>query len=69
MKHDGTVTAFDVHRGLGTIVDHSGHEWPFHCVSIADGTRDIAVGSKVRFAVEFRVTREEAVDIRPAGGH
>ena len=54
-----------MHRGLGEIADDSGTVWPFHCVSIADGSRDIAVGTRVEFAVEFRVKRDEAVAITP----
>ena len=65
-RHPGIVTAFDAHRGLGEITDGSGTVWPFHCVSIADGTRDIAVGTPVEFGIEFRVKRDEAVAIVPA---
>lgn len=65
-RHSGTVTAFDAHRGLGEITDASGVVWPFHCVSIADGTRDIEVGTSVVFGVEFRVKRNEAVAVTPA---
>ena len=65
-RRPGRVTGFDVHRGLGEITDDSGTVWPFHCVSIADGSRDIAVGTRVEFAVEFRVKRDEAVAITPA---
>ncbi|MFM8794997.1 MAG: hypothetical protein ACKOFF_09000 [Acidimicrobiales bacterium] len=64
-RRSGTVTAFDVHRGLGGVTDDSGTVWPFHCVSIADGSRDIAVGTRVMFNVEFRVKRDEAVAISP----
>lgn len=61
----GTVTGFDEARGLGTVTSTTGTRWPFHCVSIADGTRTIEVGSAVSFSVEFRVMRLEAVEIRP----
>ena len=47
----GTVTAFDEHRGLGEITADDGSVLPFHCTAIADGTRSIAVGAAVRFAV------------------
>lgn len=61
----GTVSKFEEHAGLGEIVDSDGRTWPFHCVSIADGTRRIDVGAEVRFADGLRVGRHEAVDIRP----
>lgn len=64
MTRTGTVTAFDSHRGLGEVAGSDGAVWPFHCVSIADGSRDIAVGQKVEFEVDYRVLRLEAVDIR-----
>jgi cold shock CspA family protein len=51
----GEVASFDEARGLGTITvagdgDGSG-ELPFHCTAIADGTRTISVGERVRFQV------------------
>ena len=51
---DGTVTAFDEPRGLGTI-ESDGTEYPFHCTAILDGTRSIDVGAPVSF------------EVRPAG--
>ena len=45
----GTVTAFDAQRGLGEVSEPDGDVHPFHCVQIADGTRDIAVGTPVTF--------------------
>ncbi|MGQ0825808.1 MAG: cold-shock protein [Actinomycetota bacterium] len=45
----GTVTAFDDHRGIGTLTGDDGREYPFHCTQIADGTRAIAVGTAVTF--------------------
>lgn len=67
MTRKGSVSSFDAHRGLGTVVDREGQEWPFHCVSIADGSRHIEVGTAVEFEVEFKVSRDEAVNIVPAG--
>ena len=64
----GKVTGFDPHRGLGTVLGDDGTEFPFHCVSIADGSRDIAVGEIVEFGVAFKVKRDEAVLIRPVAG-
>jgi cold shock CspA family protein len=49
----GEVASFDEARGLGTITvaDDGGAELPFHCTAIADGTRTISVGERVRFQV------------------
>jgi cold shock CspA family protein len=47
----GRVVAFDAHRGLGTIEADDGDRFGFHCVRIADATRDIPVGAPVRFTV------------------
>jgi cold shock CspA family protein len=52
----GVVATFDEPRGLGTITADGadgtgGGELPFHCTAIADGTRTIPVGTRVRFEV------------------
>ena len=47
----GTVTTFDAAAGLGTVTADGGREYPFHATQIADGTRTIAVGAAVEFAV------------------
>jgi len=60
----GIVTAFNDAHGLGEITDSASVVWPFHCVSIADGTRTIDVGRNVVFRAGFRVARPEAVFIR-----
>jgi cold shock CspA family protein len=60
----GTVTAFDQASGLGTIVAEE-LEVPFHCISIADGTRTIEVGAAVQFELLAKLGRYEAADIRP----
>ena len=62
----GAVTSFDPGSGLGVVAEASGVEWPFHCVSIADGSRTIDPGTPVEFFVEQRVTRLEAVSLRPS---
>ena len=46
----GVVEEFDDPRGLGTIAGDDGWRYPFHCTAIADGTRRIAVGTRVVFA-------------------
>lgn len=61
----GVVTAFDDYVALGEITDNDGNVWPFHCVSIADGSRTIVVGAQVQFETQFHVARHEAVNIRP----
>lgn len=62
----GTVSEFDEPVGLGTVTDDEGGDHPFHCTAIADGSRDIAVGSEVTFRlVPARHGRLEATDLRP----
>ena len=64
--HEGTVLEFDGPSGLGSIAGADGRRWPFHCVSIADGTREIEVGAAVVFDIGFCTLRREAVAIRSA---
>ncbi len=41
----------------------------FHCTAIADGSRTIEIGARVRFAVvPGRLGRWEAADLRPEAG-
>ncbi len=51
MAATGTVAAFDEYKGVGTVQADDGRELPFHCTSIADGSRSIEVGARVSFAV------------------
>ncbi|MBM3718757.1 MAG: hypothetical protein FJW53_07290 [Actinobacteria bacterium] len=60
---EGSVVSFDDPTGLGTVLLDDGSRVPFHCVSIADGTRSIDAGTRVRVRLAFRVVRVEAVDI------
>lgn len=62
----GTVSAFDVHVGLGEITSDTGMLFPFHCIAIADGTRTIAVDSQVDFDLLPKLGRYEATNITPA---
>ncbi len=62
----GTVLEFDEAVGLGLLSDDNGSRWPFHCVSIANGTRVIDVGARVTFRLKFCTVRREAVSIGPA---
>ena len=47
----GRVTRFEESRGIGEVTGDDGQVYPFHCTQIADGSRRIAVGAAVRFAV------------------
>lgn len=59
----GVVTAFDSAAGLGTIRADDGSEHMFHCVEIADGTREIASGAAVSFDPLPKFGRYEAGNI------
>ena len=57
--------AFDSKRGLGEIRGGDERAYPFHCTKIADGTREIPVGTAVEFNVAPGLLgRWEAVEIR-----
>ncbi len=60
----GRVTSFDSDRGLGEIAADGG-VFAFHCVSIADGSRNIDTDVPVSFVVLHKLGRHEAADIRP----
>ena len=65
----GTVVDFDEPAGYGHVADEAGDQepWFFHCTSIADGSRTIEVGARVRFeVVPGHRGRYEATDLRPA---
>lgn len=64
----GTVVEFDESAGLGLLSDDRGQRWPFHCVSIADGSRTIEIGAQVTFQLRFCTLRREAVAISPVRG-
>jgi cold shock CspA family protein len=60
----GVVTEFDEARGLGLMVTDDGESLSFHCVAIADGTRSIAVGSRVAAVrAAGRRGRDEAASV------
>ena len=61
----GAVVSFDREVGLGEI-DAAGIRYPFHCIEIADGSRDIEVGASVRFDLIAKLGRYEAAHIAPA---
>jgi hypothetical protein len=60
----GTVVAFDRVVGLGEVQGPDG-VYPFHCIEIADGTRDIAVGAVVAFSLIGKLGRYEAAGLTP----
>jgi len=60
------VSEFDDHRGLGTVIDEGGTIYGFHCTAIVDGSRQIAVGTKVTFSVRAgHLGRVEACSVSP----
>ncbi len=60
----GSVSDFDDHRGLGSIVGDDGRSYAFHCTGISDGTRSISVDTGVRFdVIAGRLGRWEAWEI------
>jgi cold shock CspA family protein len=62
----GAVTEFSEHRGLGEITADDATIYPFHCTRIADGSRNIAVGTRVEFEiVPGGLGRWEAAAITP----
>jgi len=65
----GTVHAFDDDRGLGTVTDdEDGTSYPFHCTALTDGSRRVAVGTRVTFlAVAGHLGRMEARQLRSEG--
>ena len=63
---EGKVVSFDAPRGLGVVVDDDGTDFPFHCTAIADGTRTIEPGTRVRFEVAPGLGRWEAAALEPA---
>jgi cold shock CspA family protein len=61
----GTVTAFDKFVGLGDVTRDDGWVLMFHCIAIADGSRDIEVGTDVEFDVICKLGRYEADHLTP----
>jgi len=59
---DGVVESYDSHEGLGWIVADE-QRYLFHCAELIDGTREVEVGTLVRFAVAHRFSKIEASEI------
>ena len=53
----GIVTEFDREVGLGEITAVDGRLISFHCMAIADGSRDIPVGAHVDFDLLAKIQR------------
>ena len=64
-ERQGTVVEFERHVGLGTIECADGSRLMFHCAEIADGSRDIAIGTEVTFSILRKFSRDEAGRIAP----
>jgi cold shock CspA family protein len=47
----GEVVEFDEARGLGVVRADDGPSYPFHCAALADGTRQVELGTRVVFSV------------------
>ena len=60
----GTVSAFDAASGLGSIESAEGETHQFHCIEIADGTREVEIGADVSFDLLPKLGRYEAANIR-----
>lgn len=61
----GTVVSFDRDVGLGELLGDDGVRLPFHCIEVTDGSRDIAVGARVRFGHRLKLGRVEAAQLIP----
>ena len=59
----GVLTDFDTHAGLGYVTADDGNVYLLHCITIADGSRDIAVGQRVEFSTVTRFGRAEAATV------
>jgi CspA family cold shock protein len=60
----GTVVEFDAAVGLGVVETEAGERHAFHCIEIADGSRDIDVAASVTFDLLHKLGRHEAANIR-----
>lgn len=59
----GTVTSFSEADGLGEVTADGGGVHPFHCTAVSDGSRTVAVGTRVAFALV--VAHHGRVEARP----
>ena len=63
-RRQGHVVEFDAETGLGVVEADDGERHAFHCIEIADGTRDVQVGAPVDFDLLPKFGRWEAADLR-----
>jgi cold shock CspA family protein len=63
---EGTVSSFDEPRGVGIVAGDDGTDYPFHCTAIADGSRTIEPGTRVRFEISAGLGHWEAALLEPA---
>jgi cold shock CspA family protein len=64
----GVVASFDARRGDGWLLSDDGERLYFHCVTIADGSRTVAVGQRVRAKrTAGHLGRDEATEIVSLG--
>lgn len=62
----GVIESFDERRGDGRLRDDDGRIFYFHCLSIADGSRVILVGVRVRAERSVgRLGHDEVVAVAP----
>jgi cold shock CspA family protein len=65
--YSGRVATFDGHVGRGEIEARGGMRFPFHCTAIADGSREIAPDTAVKFRlVPGPLGALEATSVKPA---
>jgi cold shock CspA family protein len=63
---DGVIVSFDDARGDGLLQSTGGASFYFHCVTIADGSRTIEVGTNVRAVRHVgRLGHDEVIEVRP----
>jgi cold shock CspA family protein len=62
-RHEGVIAEFDAFVGLGYITVVNGDRYLFHCIEIADGSRNVEAGSSVSFETVERFQRAEACKI------
>lgn len=60
----GIVAEFDGAVGLGAIETSDGTRFDFHCIELADGTREVSTGTVVTFDSLPKFGRYEAANIR-----
>jgi cold shock CspA family protein len=65
----GKVESFDKEAGLGQLRSERGALYPFHCTQLSDGSREIAVGTRVYFVIwPGHRGSWEARSVEPASG-